>query len=288
MNGLDKLYGILDGFGLFFPGKKDMNHILEKSTVHGLGYEDNQVNAGGALVPKGQTPVNPMEQGLQGCSIKMELIKQSNTKAIIQHAVDNLSGNSQADDVDIDMGWLLQFMEMSGKISDKMLQMIWGRILASKVKRSSGISLRSLFTVARLSPNEAQLFTKISKYIVNLRGNNLLLNDSTFNERYGIRYYDILRLDEYGLINSSGMILIDVPLSNAATSFLQYGNHMLQIFCVEKTKLNLQIFSLREAGDDLLTIMDRDIDEAYLDDFKETIAKKQKGIGFFDMNITHE
>lgn len=212
------------------------------------------------------------------------MLKQANINAVLENAKNSTNEDTSVDEEDIDIGWLLNFMEMAGSISNKTMQMVWGRILSSKVKDASSISLHSLFTIARLSVKEASLFSKLSRYVVDLNGDKLLLNDETFNEKYGISYGDILRLDEYGLINSDGMVSIKVRWSNTDKVSIRYGKYASMGYSDGEKDTILQVFILREAGADLLSVVDREVDGKYFNDFKNNIADKTKGVRFIDIN----
>ena len=281
MKYLEKLANTVGNFGVFFPGEDDLKEILGKEKME-IGNPGGDSEDGYAPLSEGN--IQAIEKQAYNRLVHTEIIKQKNINSVIREAESNFSADAQVDEKEVDIDWILKFMDISGNISDKALQKVWGRILASKVKDTSIISLHSLFVLANISSKEAELFTKLSKYVVNLNGVNVLWNDNKFNEKYGIRYSDILKLDEYGLINSSGMLSMNITLTNAAKCPIRYGNKAYLCVSVPKSEVSLQIFALRETGDDLLSVANPVREENYLKDFMNNITKKYENVKFIGLN----
>lgn len=281
MTKISRLFsGIIPGF----PGPENLKRIAGVD-VYESEYLLDELENNDIQIKQKETNVSFIEQqALSRCS-RVEILKQMNINAVLENAKNSTNGDTPVDDEDVDIGWLMNFMEMASSISNKTMQMVWGKILAGKVKDTASISLHSLFTIARLSVKEAKLFSEISRYVVDLNGDNLILNDAEFNDKHSINYGDILRLDEYGLINSDGMVTITISWSDEAKLPVRYGNHVSWGFSDEKKKTTLQAFILREAGNDLLSVVDREIDEIYFKDFKDNILGKAKGAKFIDINV---
>ena len=280
---LGKIYDFFCGMTPGFPDQKSLEEIAGSNICEGSYILEGAENNTHQPAQETISMIDSQRQVFSRC-VKTEMLKQINLNAILEEANSSVSGDEEVSDDYVEFGWLLNFMEMAGKISDKTLQKIWGRILSGKVKNTSAISLHSLFTISRISVREAELFKKTCRYVVAINGENLLLNDSSFNSKYGISYNDILRLDEYGLINSSGMLSLQLSWSNVARTHIRYGEYAAFGVSAEKKNTSLQIFTLREAGNDLLTIIDREVDKRYFDDFKECIKKDTAGLSFIDVN----
>lgn len=283
MNARDKLNRIIGNFGVLFPGNNDVKRIIgsEKIAIS-QKCDDECCEDGGTIVEAENLYDRSLEQQTFKRLVSTEKLKQVNINSVINEAKEELSVDEQADDKNIDTGWLLRFMDMAGNISDKDLQIIWGKLLAGKVRDTSKISLHSLVTIANLSRECASLFNGISQYIVNFNGINVLLNDSDFNEKHGIIFYDILRINEYGLVDSSGTLSMNAELSNVPRFPVKYGKYVNYGYAVKKIKINLQVFTLTEAGNDLLSIIDVDYDKKFFNDVKEFVMKKYSGVGFVE------
>ena len=277
MKALEKFEKYIEG--VFFPSVEDLDEIIGCRIVEG-GDVGERFIQDGSQGEQERKHVRTVELQAFTRISKTEIIKQENLNAIMKEAKQNTLIDTQADDNDIDVGWILKFLDLAGNISNEMLQKVWGKILSQKIKNSSSISLHSLMVIANLSLNAAETFKKISKYVIRINGENVLLNDSEFNKKYGIDYADILSLDEYGLINSSGMISMKSSLSEVANWSVQYGDNVAWGCSAKRTELRLQVFTLREAGNDLMSIVDVESDEKYFEDVRDYITKKNSSISF--------
>ena len=114
-----------------------------------------------------------------------------------------------------DFDWFMRFYEAVGNISDEEMQRVWAKILAGEVNKPKSFSLETLDVVRNLSKHDAELFTIICKHCIQSSPRNLYLpHYDNYLEKSGITYSEILRLDEIGLINSSGFISLYLSIDN--------------------------------------------------------------------------
>ena len=84
--------------------------------------------------------------------------------------------------------------------------------------------------------------------------------------------------------NSDGMVSITIRWPNTDKVSIRYGKYASKGYSDGEKETRLQVFILREAGVDLLSVVDREVDDKYFNDFKNNIANKTKGVRFIDVN----
>lgn len=167
-----------------------------------------------------------------------EYYKAGNFLSIAQKADEEYSKMPHNDPTAAyDFDWFMRFYEAVGNISDEEMQRIWAKILAGEVNRPGSFSLETLDVVRNLSKQDAELFTKICKHCIQSSHKLCLPRYDKYLEKSGITYSDILRLDEIGLINSSGFISLNLTIDNDhPASIINQGLIMFIAANNEKTK----------------------------------------------------
>ncbi len=147
-----------------------------------------------------------------------------------------------------------RFISNIGEVNNEQMQTLWAKVLARESIEPNSFSLKTLDCLRNLSSTDAMLFTKISSFVVNKL---CLINDDYLNEKYGISYNDILHLDECGLLNSSGAIIVEIKISdNNSTTLAVFDDYILLGKCNlgRKEVISIHEFPLTRAGRELLLI----------------------------------
>ena len=119
----------------------------------------------------------------------------------------------QVPDVEPDMAWTSSYSEAAQDITDEDMQEMWARTLAGEVATPGSTSIRTLSVLRNLDRRTAQLFRRLCSLSVSLWLGDLPCLDHrlvSFGEdthrnsptNFGIRFGDLLVLNEYGLIVS--------------------------------------------------------------------------------------
>jgi hypothetical protein len=92
-----------------------------------------------------------------------------------------------------------------------------------------------------------------------------------------VTYGEIISLDECGLINSGGLVSLNLSISPDEPIGLYNRSRLTLVHTVEsnKTKLSIGEFGLTRAGKELFHILDVTPNDEYINDFAEYISKKQ-------------
>ena len=140
--------------------------------------------------------------------------KRVNNLAQIVARAERALPPGQVPDVEPDMAWTASYSEAAQDISDEEMQELWARTLAGEVASPGSTSIRTLSVLRNLDQRTAQSFRRLCSLSVSLWLGDLPCLDHrlvSFGEgthrnsptNFGIRFGDLLVLNEYGLIVSA-------------------------------------------------------------------------------------
>lgn len=165
-----------------------------------------------------------------------------------------------------DFDWFMMFYETVGNISNDKMQQVWAKILAGEINKPGTFSLRIIDVLKCISQEEAETFSKLCEHCVCVNTHLFLPNYEKYLKKCNINYSEIMLLDEMGLINSDGMVVLNVQLDSSPKAL--FINRM-QVMCIsskEGTPKNLSIrqFPLTKVGDELAAALGNSLSD---DDF---------------------
>lgn len=183
---------------------------------------------------------------------RQETQRQFNLENIADKAYDLLKDQQPQSDETVSQDWMTRFINNAQDVSDEDVQNLWSRILAGEITQPKSVSIKTLDVIRNLSKEDALLFERILPHIIN---GKYLLRDDAFLETVGIIYSDILRLDECGLINSSGFIHQNFTVGKTYTHISNNANYGL--FCTSENtqKISIPEHVLTKAGQELFYIL---------------------------------
>jgi Protein of unknown function (DUF2806) len=151
-----------------------------------------------------------------------------------------------------DETFLDYFGEYCQKISDPDVQEFWAEILAAKIRRPEGISLRTLRLIQDINQNVAQIWTKFCGLVFKVDGDCVsirLENDQDPLVWAGLTFPDLLILADYGLASlgvkayeaDAGSHFVYFQRSFQAKKLLKFKSNPLtevgkELFALTKTK----------------------------------------------------
>lgn len=118
------------------------------------------------------------------------------------------------DEQDIDDDWLGIFADASNGYSSDYMTRVFGKILAGEILRPGYFSVRTLRVVSQLDVRIAEIFIKLASLTIGFRGNSgeygdaripslwRQVDDEYFLKEFGITYWELTLLEEYGLISN--------------------------------------------------------------------------------------
>jgi len=118
-----------------------------------------------------------------------------------QYIKDNSSSNRN-NHAEYDYEWFTRFYENAGTISNEIMQELWAKVLASKLNDASSVSLKTLDALKNLSEADAKWFEWICSRSFRRITRYFIPDYEEFLKFYRIKYDDILKLRELGLIST--------------------------------------------------------------------------------------
>ena len=204
-----------------------------------------------------------------------ETIKQHNIESVVDNAYEILEKEEVCSEEPVEQGWINRFFDSVADVSDEDLQKLWGKVLAGEIKQPNSYSLRTLETLKNLSKYEAELFNKISPYIVNMDGSLFVTSNTELLKKHGITYGEIMRLDECGLMNSAGLVSLNPNVSDSQRVAI-YNSSKIALICgLDSNIITVSIgeFGLTRAGKELFQLLDVTPNDEFIHDFIEKIVQ---------------
>lgn len=206
-----------------------------------------------------------------------ELKKQYNIEAVLDCAYSELEKEIEVSPEPVDSDWINRFFDYVGEISSEDMQKIWGKILAGEIKSPGSFSKRTLGVISNLSQQEANVFQKILPLIFCSDNNYFVYSKSELLDKYNIKCEDVLLLDECGLMESSGMLRLNFAMEKDDKDIIYNKNRLVEIVSILDTnKFSIGIYSLTKVAIELLTILEYETDENYLECVVEDIFDNNK------------
>ena len=187
----------------------------------GLAESMEILAVGGARAEIASKSVREIAEDPHGLSALIENEIERQVESHFQKRVNNLAQivvraeralpSGQVPDVEPDMAWTSSFSEAAQDVSDADMQELWARVLAGEVARPGTTSLRTMNVLRSLDQRTAQLFKRLCSLSVSLWEGDLPCLDHRLVSfggdthrnspvNFGIRFSDLLVLNEYGLI----------------------------------------------------------------------------------------
>lgn len=160
-----------------------------------------------------------------------------------------------------DFDWFMRFYEAVGDISDDKMQELWSKILAGEIAHPQKYSLRTIDALKNFSKHDAEMFEKIiiDGGIIYLDQDHVFLPSYDYYlEEHGIKYSQIMVLEEMGLINSGGFLVVQIPLSEEEENLI-LSNGDLSLFARpvlkgKEQKLQIQQYPLTGIGKEIASL----------------------------------
>lgn len=208
----------------------------------------------------------------------IEKRRHINLGTILKNALQRfLPKNTSGMIAKIDPDWWARFIDYAKDVSDDEMRLIWSRILSGELNKPNSISVMTLETLRNMSKRDAEIFHKLANFaVVDTDGGDPFIpnNGIHYNaeqksdEEYGIRYDELLWMQELRLINlNMGMQMTFNKEENEplVESILRCGN--LEINISSESEIQIPCYSYTRVGAQLLSLIE-DItpNEAFFED----------------------
>lgn len=180
--------------------------------------------------------------------------------------------------------WLNSFEKEAATKSSEEMKLLFGKVLANEIRKPSSFSIRTIKLLSQLDNDAASLFVRLCSTAVSLRAGNYVIDgrvvslngNATQNSlsKYGLSFDHLNILFEYGLIASDyncyhGYEPV-IAQDNTVAATLYHQNKHYGLVPIDPNKkiheLRLSGVALSKAGKELLSIVDIEPSDLYLND----------------------
>jgi hypothetical protein len=208
-----------------------------------------------------------------------QIQKQHNIESVIGKTALELEGKDANIAEEVDKDWLNRYFNIVEDISDEELQNLWARILAGEILKPKTNSLRLLDFLRNTSREELDILLKVMPFIAE----KYIFNELNILSKYGISYELILKLDEWGVLNSSGLTRAKADIEPNQTVNI-FENDTLILFAKNESqsKLNFSLptFNITEIGRSLLRLSRESLNISFIKEIITALTKNYKKIVF--------
>lgn len=221
--------------------------------------------------------------------VAKEIKRQNNIDDVVEIAANDLNQTEHLSDIPVEQDWSTRFFDIVQDVSDEDMKVLWGKILAGEIRRPKSYSMRTLELLRNLSKEEAEIFVRVSQYI--LHEKDYFIHNGIM-DKFGISYSDIAKLTEVGLIQS-GTFIHKIYKSFSDKDFvigIQYGSLVIIVTIQSGAKdVLIPINCLTTAGEELYKLIDISPNIDYITAFGTDIKKDKVLVEYGKINsITPE
>jgi uncharacterized repeat protein (TIGR03899 family) len=208
----------------------------------------------------------PLEERTKQRVFYQDAKRQQNIEDITAFAAEELANETPVTAEPVEENWANKFFRLAEDISGEEIKALWGRILAGEIKRPGTYSLRTLELLKTLSKTEAELFQRLQKLAIKFEDHSFILcpKDTELTDKYktkGLRIYEILSLQELGLLNSTETVYTIAELGDI---ILQLPGVALKLFFPIPLGTTPNMFKFTEVGYQLLNLGKPESDISYI------------------------
>lgn len=170
--------------------------------------------------------INPIDRAIIISNFNKIKRQHKNRAKIIEKAIGLLEEGDTPQTINDD--WLLSFFDFCKNVSTDELQYIWAKILANECKKENSSTLNLLRILSDISSNEIEIFIHVLKECnYGMRcfdAIGIVSIDSKYLEKINIKFDDIIKLEDIGIMNRETISLDDeivFELDNKTIKFVK-------------------------------------------------------------------
>ena len=242
---------------------KPADTLIKKiSSAAGILYEPRQIKriakaeAKAALIEaQSDIEITDLHRRAAHRWIEEEAQQQKIMEDITAKALPQLNESAKPDSVDND--WIVNFFDKCRIVSDKEMQELWSRILASEANAPGTYSKRTVNFLSNLEKGEADLFTRLCGFGWVIGNFVPLVFDEKANiyNKNGINFNTLSHLDSIGLIQFDGVSSFYRENLPKSFSLFYYGRSLtMEMPQDASNKLDFGKVMLTRIGNELVSI----------------------------------
>ena len=156
--------------------------------------------------------------------IEEEATQQKNMEDVTAKALPQLNETANPDSIEDD--WLVNFFDKSRIVSDNEMQDLWSRVLAGEANVPGTYSKRTVNFLSDLDKAEADLFTKLCRFVWVIERTLVPLvfsaEEKIYN-RHGVNFIRLQHLDSIGLIQFDQIMGLSMEVPKRSSVAYYYG-----------------------------------------------------------------
>ena len=205
-----------------------------------------------------------------------ELIKQHIIDEIVLKTYKILENIIYVSKDPVSPDWICRFFSSVENIGDKELQDVWARILAGEVQNPNSYSYRALEVLKNMTRQEVEQFQKLASFSMGDEEIRYIFKDDRILSKYGIKFKDILLLEECGVINSRSL---ELSLESPGHNSIFYNSEIIGLIKSKpnteaKNVLRVPVYTFTRTGKQLLSAMTPNYVEEYFIDCRKFPLKR--------------
>ena len=186
--------------------------------------------------------------------VSQEARKQENIERITAQAAEFLSPDADVQALEED--WVANFFKQCDTVSDKEMQTLWARLLSGEASKPGTYSKRTVEFISTMDKADAELFTKLCKFIWMIGAPTLIILDVEHEiyQKNGITFNELKHLDSIGLISFesiSGYSRLKIP---KYCTLFYYGKPTTLEFALDENTLPVGKALLTNIGRELVLL----------------------------------
>ncbi|MEN6587610.1 MAG: DUF2806 domain-containing protein [Sulfuricella sp.] len=196
--------------------------------------------------------------------------RQQNIESITSVTAAELAHQEVVPDDKPDEDWITRFFSSAQDVSSEQMQDLWGRILAGEIKKPGTYSLKTLEFIKNITKKDASLLEHVGKLAVQKAGTTFVaMHDKNWlEENRQIYPSHLFAMGELGVMYPTELALKTFREDSIQEEFFITisGDLILLVNRGEiKGEIQLPIWKFTSIGQELLELIHRDPDEAFLE-----------------------
>lgn len=230
--------------------------------------------AGNVMYARKRTP-EALAYRAEQRALAESIRQEDNLEKILDVAANEISQMQSVSDKPVNEDWLVRLFHIAKDVSVEDMQYVWGKILAGEIERPGRFSYRTLECVRNLSQDEAQIFQRALSFSLKSEFGILIPYNESLLKKYGIAYTDLLRLDEVGLLQFKEGVGI-ITKAEKKPNIIIRDPYAITITSTDEKDhdFTMQMVKFSTIGNELSSIMQRELNKYYLIDFLKDIQSK--------------
>ena len=205
---------------------------------------------------------------------------QDNLENVYMNAANDVDDINALPSESINDDWIARFNNNAQDISNKDMQLIWGKILSGEFNKPGSFSLRTLDVVKNISSDEAKVFQKVLPYVICYNNIAFVTVEKELLKQCDYSHGDLLRLDSCGLVQVIPYTQIVEEIESKKEKRCLYTNGMLlEMRNEESSDFHFSIdnvYLLTEAGISLFNLLGADSNDGFFEGWIDILVNKLK------------